>query len=145
MNSGSTNLSPQLISAYRAARYRAFLPDKECVLRIGRFSAELKALMQEYQCSSAALITACNPRSRITDAATNAAAQAHLLVKLKVQSETLFPTCAEDPQGEWPKETGWLVLGIGAQQACELGEAFQQNAIVLVNADGIPQLRLLRE
>lgn len=145
MNSGTTSFPPQLISAYRAARYRAFLPEKECVLRIDRFSAELKALMEQYECSSATLITACNPYSRVVDATTNHAAQTRLFTRLKMLSDIIFPTSAEDPLGEWPNEKGWLVLGVEAQQSCQLGIEFQQNAIVLMCADAIPRLRLLQE
>lgn len=47
----------------------------------------------------------------------------------------------EDPS--WPAEASFLVLGVGRQEASDLGRKYGQNAIVWVGSDGLPELVLL--
>jgi len=48
------------------------------------------------------------------------------------------------PSGEWEGEQSLLLLGISLDDAKALGLEWEQNAIVWSDADGIPQLILLK-
>jgi hypothetical protein len=45
---------------------------------------------------------------------------------------------------EWPAEKSWFALGLQLDPARALGRHFDQDAIVWVGADAVPQLILLR-
>jgi hypothetical protein len=49
-----------------------------------------------------------------------------------------------DPSGQWPAERSYLAFGIDADAARELGRRFQQDAVIWIGKDAIPQLLLLR-
>jgi hypothetical protein len=45
---------------------------------------------------------------------------------------------------EWPGEASFLVLGVSPDVAKELGQTYEQNAVVWSDADAIARLWLLR-
>jgi len=50
----------------------------------------------------------------------------------------------ENSEAEWEKEDSYLILGLSLNQAKVLGVKYEQNAIVWVNENLIPDLVLLR-
>ncbi|HEV3008637.1 MAG TPA: DUF3293 domain-containing protein, partial [Burkholderiales bacterium] len=68
-------ISPDLIAAYESADYVVFA-DPELVLKIGEPSRRLDALLEEAGATTAAFVTAANPRSKPRSRAKNAAALA---------------------------------------------------------------------
>src|SRR5688500_4646073 len=130
-------LSPELIGAYQQAEY--VVQDK-FTLKIGRRSAPLDALLEAHGASSAAFVTAANPRGEMRSEAENRAALAELEAGL---GYPFLRGEGRDPQGRWPAEPSLLVLGMARGEAEALGRAHRQNAIVFVEKGGALELLLL--
>ena len=133
----------ETIAAYTATSYRVNQREP-FALKIGEASAPLRKLYEEYNCSSAAFITACNPYNMAVSADENAAAQSRLEDKLIAASIPFFAGIGEDPSGQWSGETSVLALGLNLDTAKSFGVEFLQNAIVWAGNDAIPKLILLR-
>ncbi|MEM7705774.1 MAG: DUF3293 domain-containing protein [Pseudomonadota bacterium] len=128
-----------LLEAYRLARYEV---DGEArfELRVDCASEPLLALYDLHGVSTAGYVTAFNPQSvRHSDAA-NRRAHERLLASLGQGGWTLLGGRARDSAGAWPPEDSVLVLGISRHQTLELGQAFDQMAVLWSNADAIPRL-----
>ncbi len=139
-----TEIPPELIEAYRATLFKCGEGSDAFVLRIGAYSAPLAELYVSADDSSAAFVTAFNPRSETQSADVNATAHARLGAELAAAGYRLVEGAGEDPDGLWLAERSYLVLGIELEAAQEVGRRYGQNAIVWVGADAVPTLVLLR-
>lgn len=74
----------------------------------------------------------------------NATAHARLGAELAAAGYRVVEGAGEDPEGRWPAERSYLVLGMALEAAKEIGRRYGQNAIVWVGADAAPELLLLR-
>ncbi|WP_151898928.1 DUF3293 domain-containing protein [Nitrosospira lacus] len=143
-------ISPALIAAYRATKYRAALKAESgsgtVILRIDEYSEPLSRLFTASKLKCAAFITACNPYSVPQSHEKNLMACARLRNKLdrKARPGWIFEGESHDPSGAWPAEKSFLVLGLDLETSRALGKEFGQNAIVWAGADAIPRLILLR-
>jgi hypothetical protein len=133
----------ETIAAYLATEYR-FHEDHPLVLIIGQASKDLAALYRDRGVSSAAVITAWNPRGHVCPETDNHAAQVDLIARLKGLGLAHAPGHGADPTGAWTPEDSRLVLGIARARAATLGCDFAQNAIVWADADTVPKLLMLR-
>lgn len=134
-------ISRELITAYEDADYVVFA-EPGLVLKIGERSARLDALLQSEHSSTAAFVTAANPRSEKKSAAANAEA---LRLLDQIVAAAGYPWRAgegRDPDGGWA-EPSRLVMGIYRENAEALGRLFGQNAIVFVEQGRAPELVLL--
>lgn len=132
-------LSPQLIAAYEQADY---VVHGRFVLKVGRRSAALDALMEEHGATRAAFVTAVNPRGEKLGDEENRTALAALEASL---GYPFYRGEGRDPEHHWPAEPSLLVVGIARGEAEALGRAFRQNAIVYAEKGAAPQLVMLRK
>ena len=139
-----TEIPPELVEAYGATLFRCGDGSDAFVLRIGAYSAPLADLYVSADVSSAAFLTAFNPRSETQSADANATAHARLGAELAAAGYRLVEGAGEDSAGLWPAERSYLVLGIELEAAREAGRRNGQNAIVWAGADAVPELVLLR-
>lgn len=139
-----TEVPPELVEAYRATLFRCGEGSDAFVLRIGAYSASLADLYAAADVSSAAFVTAFNPRSEMQSAEANAAALARLGAELAAAGYHLVDGAGEDPDGIWPVEPSFLVLGLELESAQEVGRRYGQNAVVWAGAEAVPELLLLR-
>lgn len=139
----TSRIPATLLKAYRQTEYRVMAP-RSFVLRIGRFSPALSRLHRQSNVASSAFITACNPRSRLLPADENAERRRRLGEAIAGGRWPWLHGSGKHISGPWPAEASFLVLGISRGEACALGAAFDQNAIVFCGADCIPELVLLR-
>lgn len=118
-----SRIPAELVEAYRKARYRvAAEPPFE--LAVGVPSLDADRLMERARASSAALLTAYNPRSRKQAAPENEAAQASL--KAALGSRERY---GAEGRGEgWPPEPSEFVLGLSRSEAGALARRFDQHA-----------------
>ncbi len=133
-------LDPDLDRAYRRAHYRISGNHAELELRVDQQDPALAALLARKGVETAALITACNPGSRVADPARNEAAQRALIETVDAAGLSHLASEALDPDGRWPAEPGLLVLGIRRNAALRLARSFRQNAILWIDADATPAL-----
>lgn len=145
-----SEISPDLIAAYRATRYRvtaaAGFGTGTIALRIDEYSEPLSRLLAASDHRCAAFITACNPFSVPQNHAHNLAACMRLRDKLAclAQAGPILEGKGCDPSGAWPAEKSYFVLGLDLETSRALGREFGQNAIVWTGPDAIPRLILLR-
>jgi len=134
-------LDKKLLAAYQSADYVVF-GAPEFVLKIGEPSRRLDQLLEEEGATTAAFLTAANPRSEPRRPAENAAA---LTTLDQVIAAAGYPWRAgegREPDGSWV-EPSRLVIGIYRENAAALGRLFLQNAVVFVEKGRAPELMVL--
>ena len=129
-----------LAQAYRATDYCVFLPTGECVLRIGQAAPALDAWLEAIGAACWALLSACNPASRLRPACENAAAQAALQAHLQMLGYAVHPGENRAQAGDWPVEASFFVPGLPYAKARELAGAFGQNAFLWARTGQAPRL-----
>jgi hypothetical protein len=134
-------LSAKLLAAYRKTDYVVFA-EPPLVIRVGAPSRELDALLEGEDATSAAYISACNPRSERASDAENEAASAALVASQKEAGYALYRGEGRNPGGGWA-ERSYLIIGIARADAETLGRAFEQNAIVFCEKGRPAELILL--
>ena len=139
-----TEIPRDKIEAYLDTHYRVGVGPDAFVLRIGQQSPGLALRYAAIGSDCALFITAFNPLGQEQDDAANQTAHARLGAQLREVSDHVFEGDGADPSGQWPAERSYLAFGIDADAARELGRSFQQDAVVWIGKDAVPQLLLLR-
>jgi hypothetical protein len=139
-----TEITPELIAAYRATEYRVGSDADGFVLRVDVRSEPLARLYDACGVRCAAFVTACNPHSQRQSATANRAALARMREALAASACRLIDGAGVDPSGAWPAEESMLALGLGLEDAKAIARRFEQNAIVWAAADAIPRLVLIQ-
>jgi hypothetical protein len=129
------------MGAYRLATYSVFAYPR-IDLRIGVYSQALADCMAAGAASSAALITGDNPFGNQQDERSNAEAilSLHAQLSLYGAPDNIYLAWGTDPYGEWPTEKGYLMLGLSLETASLIARRFNQNALVFIGQDAVPQL-----
>ena len=139
-------LSPELIAAYENADYVVLGHPRgspDLVIRVGRVNPDLEELLEHNEATTAAFVTACNPRGEKKSYEENEAAAAALRASPALIGYAWFKGEGRDPEARWPSEPSLLIVGMPRKEAEQLGEALNQNAIVFVEKGGKPQLVLI--
>jgi len=113
------------------------------VLHIGMASTPLESLYRQYDVGCAAFVTAFNPYSRRASRQENQAGNARLQAWLERRGYRYFHGVGRHPDGQWPGEPGFLILGLSRRGARALGRFCRQNAVVWCGGDAVAQLDLL--
>ena len=139
----ASSLPPELVQAYVQTEFRV-QADPEFSLSIGQISEQIKALHALHGVSASTFITAFNPLGVALSTLENEVLQNQLVQSL--ERERWLWICGEgrDRSGQWPAEQSVLVLGMGREQAGLWGHQYKQNAVVLIEASGVPELVLLQ-
>lgn len=136
-------LDQGLIQAYLETDY-CVRGDPVIRLRIGEANAGLLALHEYWGVDSSAFVTACNPHGQLSGSRENDRRQLSLAQELNSGGFPYLEAIGIHPEGGWPGEPSYLILGSGLQSARSFGIRYRQNAILWAGSDGIPQLILLR-
>lgn len=142
-----SDIAEGLITAYRAAYYRAGSGGDTITLRVDEHSEPLSLLFAATGHRCAAFLTACNPFGAVENLEANMKACADLRNSLDrhvARPEQIIEGESIDPLGKWPAEKSFLALGLDLETSQTLGMEFGQNAIVWAGAEAIPRLILLR-
>lgn len=132
------------IEAYLATSYRLGHNDQDIVFNIGRFSQPLADLLLSHQVVSGVFLSAFNPRGAIRSHDLNMRAHEKLSKDLMSLGHYCIEGSGNQDDPYWPAEWSFFVLGLDRKKGEALGEIFEQDAIVWVEQDAIPQLILLR-
>lgn len=138
-----TQLDSALVQAYIQTDFALF-GEPELIFNAGRTSPALDVAMVWRGTDRAAFLTAYNPFSKDVGEEANRKAQAGLLSDLERMGLEWIAGEGRDPSGDWPGEPSVLVLDIAKQQALELGQAYQQSALVWCEVGRPSELVLLR-
>ncbi len=137
-------IADTLIESYQSANYQIGTGPEALVVRINQYSQSLADLLNRFNRSCAAIITAYNPYSQPLSEAANAAAHKLLQNWLTGSLHPVIESLNTDSSEQWPAEKGFFVLGLDLDTARFLGRKFKQNAIVWIGNTAIPRLILLR-
>ena len=142
--SKTTQIHPDKLRAYEATDYRLGHTDQDIVLTIRKRSERLATLFAVYGVNCGAFLTAYNPQGTIQSDAANAQGHAELASKLQELGVQAIEGSGSEEGTEWPAEKSYFALGLALELAKAIGTHFDQDAIVWVGPDAVPQLILLR-
>ena len=140
----TTQIHPDKVKAFLATDYRIGHTAQDIVLTIGQRSERLAALLADNGVNFGGFLTAYNPRSTIRPDAANAKAHAQLAAMLKDLGLQAIEGSGSEEGTDWPAEKSYFALGLGLEAAKAIGTHFDQDAIVCVGPDAVPELILLR-
>ena len=140
----TTQIHPDKVRAYLATDYRLGHTEQDIVLTIGKHSEPLAALFAGNGVNCGAFLTAYNPRGAIQSDEANEPGHAELASMLHDQGLQAVEGSGSEEGTEWPAEKSYFALGLQLDAAKQIGRHFDQDAIVWVGADAVPQLILLR-
>lgn len=129
-----SDLSSELIAAYRATRFCANTPDP-VEIRIGSSSPELEELLSRTGHQNWAFISAFNPGSQPLSDNDNHARHHTLIERLSAYQPHVYEGQGLPDQPDWAPETSLLVLGIYRAEAIKVGLDYGQHAIVIGRLD----------
>jgi hypothetical protein len=122
-------LDPDLVQAYRDAVYEIHA-ETAIRLKVSEYSHSLEELHKQHQCTTSALITACNPRSQILSAPENDTRMLALIEAVEKLGYAHLPAVGRDPNGKWPDEPSLWIAGITKSDARCLAKTYEQNALL---------------
>lgn len=134
----------KLFQAYAATDYVVFGPAGDVTIRVGERSAAVDRLLCRYRARTATFVTAWNPYSKVVGRLANGAADRQLESWLNRRRLARVAGEGRGTVGDWPPEKSALILGLSRRQACALGRAFGQNAVVFVAFRRPAELIVLR-
>ena len=120
----------ELEEAYRRTIYRVTVGGEVIELRVGQRSLKLEESLHEFGQDRWVLITAFNPRSRITSHKENQLRDKKLEAQLIESGYAMFRSEAIDPEGIWPAERGFVAIGMKTVEGEVIAKEFDQNAIL---------------
>ena len=128
-----------LLKAYKNTKYK--VSQHDIVIEIDKFNDKLNELLNKYNSTEWAFITAFNPYSKVLTQVENI--ERHNELKELTNSFLTFEGhgVGEDPT--WEPELSLLIIGITKEDAILIGNRFEQNAIVLGESNSAPELFIL--
>jgi len=141
---GETQIATDKLRAYLATQYRFCSEGLSIELIIGNHSDALAALFADQRVTCGAFITAFNPRGALQSDAANILAHACLADVLADDDVEILEGAGSEAGSDWPAERSWFAPGLSLDAARAIGIRFDQDAILWVDEDAVPQLVLLR-
>jgi hypothetical protein len=131
-------------AAYLNAVYRIHMKGEPDIdMRIDERNEAVIALLKKHDAQSAVFVTAFNPFGAILDIAANETRQQTLAGHLRASQIKTFEGVGFDPHENPPhSEASLFALDVTRPAADALMQKFEQNAVVFVDADGVPELLL---
>ncbi len=133
-------VDPALHALYAATDFVVFDESGDWVIKVGRPSAAVDALLDRFGVASASVVSAWNPRSVLLPPAENAARHRALLDLLRLRDLRYLLGEGRDTTGDWIPEAECIVFGTSLAEGLELARRFDQNAIVFLERGRAPSL-----
>lgn len=140
--------TPELIAAYREARYRVDTPQGDVLLHLDAINPRVAALLAQADAPWAVFVTAYQPFSHPVSDEENAARQAELLAWAIARGVPWLTGEGGPPEdapagtrSAWAPEPSLLLFIDDVAVADTLMQTFEQNAVVLCDAQGFCTLR----
>lgn len=143
LSSKITAIAESLIQAYVETDYVVHT-QPAITLRVNEQSSQMMKLHKQHRVACSAFMTAFNTYSQSCTPEVNLSRQQELISELKVRSLKFIEGVGQHPSNAWSGEPSLLVLGLSLEAAKILGRRFEQNALVWIGTDGVPELVLLR-
>ena len=143
LSEGNSQLPAGLIEAYAQTEFSVDA-QPAFTLYIGQYCALLKQVMTQARVNTCLFITACNPYSQSLTDDDNAQRTKQLESDINLRGLQYLTGMGQHALHDWPGEASFLVLGVSPDISKDLGQAYEQNAVVWSDADAIARLWLLR-
>lgn len=137
-------IHPDKVRAYLATDYRLGHTDQDIVLTVGKQSERLATLFDSSGVDCGAFLTAYNPRGAQQSEQANNIAHAQLAARLSHLGLEVIEGSGSEAGTDWQAERSYFALGLTLEDAKSIGLHFDQDAIVWVGSEAVPQLILLR-
>lgn len=134
-----------LEAAYRATRYRVYLPQGQIDLRIDEVSQSLSKWLKAQGTDSFAIVTGFNPESTLQTVEINSENQSRLECTLIEGNYEPYAGENVPDDSSAPLEESCFVADIELEDALALADDFGQSAIVFGRGDGIPHLVWIKQ
>ncbi len=132
-------MEKQLLEAYLNTDYKVFNPS--LTIKIGEHNVELDKLLISNNVTEWAYITPLNPFSKILSKEENDLRFEEL--KNKITTNIFFEGEGVGTDPSWKPERSLLIMGITKDEAIEIGNEFEQNAIVYGNVYQTAELLIM--
>ncbi len=119
-----------LDAAYRRTTYWIETPHRYYAIRIDEHHPELDEFLSSHGPHCWAVITAFNPDSQLLSPPENQVLAARLARAVEAVGFESFVATGAGWSGDWPPESGLLIVGIAEANARDLARKFQQKALV---------------
>jgi hypothetical protein len=128
-----------LLEAYKNTKYN--VSQHDLVIEIGKLNDKLNELLNKYNSTEWAFITAFNPYSNVLTENENV--ERHNELKKLTDRYITFEGhgVGEDPS--WEPELSLLIIGITKEVSILIGNKFEQNAIIIGKIYSVPELLIL--
>lgn len=133
----------ELIIAYRETVYHVFA-SPPFALRVDEQSSELLSYHRSRGVESSAFISAFNPYSSPLSDDENRRRHVEFGRELSEGGISVIEGLGQHPTSGWPGEPSYLLLGVSLETARAIGAKREQNAILWMGSDAVPQLTVLR-
>ena len=133
-------MNKELLKAYTETDFNVF--ELSITIKIGEHNGLLNNLLFEQGFEKWAYITPFNPYSKVLTVEQNE----HRLKDLrnKIANYKYFEGEGVGKDPSWKPEKSFLILGITKERAIELGNEYEQNAIVYGEINELPELLWLQ-
>jgi len=139
-----TQIAADKIRAYKASDYWIGFSVQAIVLSPGLRSAQILELFALYGVTCGAFIVAYNPQGAQRSNTENEQAHQQLLTHIESQGLKCLEGEGSEAGTDWLAEKSCFALGLGCSDAIKIGRLFDQDAIVWVGENAVPELVLLR-
>jgi len=129
----------ELIEAYNATEYKVYSP--AIIITVGKLNKYLDQFLLENNKTDWTYITSCNPFGRDCSEDENKNYYESLLQH--VSSYKYYEGEGQGIDTTWPAEKSILIIGISVSQAIEVGNKYNQNAILVGKYEQEAELKLL--
>lgn len=138
------NLDQGLVESYLNTSYWTeliLLDDSGANIRVGQpHPHDIQRQLEEYDIQCYAFLTAWNPGSQPLDQWHNRWRNLSLEMELQPLCRLVRRGLGIGTNNDWPAEESFWALGLPVAKAVELGRQFGQNAIVIWQKGGVPEL-----
>lgn len=131
-------ISKNLLNAYKSTTY--LVPKLQLKIRVEEPNSQLEKVLEDYNSSSWAFITAWNPESNQLEKETNLALNKQL--EKDLNGYQIFAGYGIPDSKVWEPEESFFILGITRDKAIQLAEKYDQNAFLFGQLKETPSLIL---
>ncbi len=141
-----TQIASDKVRAYRASDYRIgdIGQSTDIVLSPGLHSEQLARFFLAKGVNCGALITAYNPFGLQRSDELNTSAHERLASILTELGKEIIEGSGSEEGSDWPAEKSYFALGLIREDAIGIGRLCDQDAIIWIGENAVPELILLR-
>jgi hypothetical protein len=129
-------MNTDLEQHYLDTIYFIFIEGKQYGIKIGEENLPvINHLFEKENKTTAAILTAWNPRSQAIDFQQNKLRNSDLYNLLEEKKYCFYEALGKGKDPRWPAEEGYIILGLSKEEADKIAANYEQNAYVWLQQD----------